>query len=241
MPNTASCRYVHIHSASRCVTQQLVVSCSMVRAPTVLHLHLPIMRLPRRRPVNSPHHPQTGVHPLFLATLKPLWTHTLHTGTSLPTSLPIYSSSQHATSRFKFPGHSLGTTSIHHSLKNGRQVNNNNIASTMLSRGTALVVRLMHLGHLRQTGWRSHHRHHRLHSPSPGPGSAHTGLDPRFGAGRGHAVIVVMIFFSSLLYVFNVYFLSVPRSGRDLGEHAGAVQSSSRPVLLRGWLTTGWQ
>ena len=74
------------------------------------------------------------------------------------------------------------------------------MVNTMVSRDMEMV-RLVHQGHPLHPRMGLRRRHHRLHSPSPCPGLC---TSARFG--WECAIIVVMIFLSSLLY-FNVYFL----------------------------------
>lgn len=91
-------------------------------------------------------------------------------------------------------GHSLGMTSIRHSLKNGRRISNNSTVSTMLSRGMGLVVHRVHQGDLLHRRMEFPHRHRRLHSSSPSPGA---------GFGASMCDNCCNDFLSSLLY-FNV-------------------------------------
>ena len=115
-------------------------------------------------------------------------------------SFPVCSSAfalSHAS--LQILGHSLGTTSIRHSLKNGRQASNNSTVSTMVSRD--MVVHRVNQGDLlhRRMEFRHHRRRRRLHSPSPSPDT---------GVGASMCDNCCNDFLSSLLY-FNVYFLCV--------------------------------
>lgn len=206
-----------IRPSAQCSTMCRILLLCMRRLDMVPHLHLPIMRRLHRHLANNRHHLRMGVHPLLLALIVP-WTHTLPTGRcwSALSSIPTI-----FITTFHILGHSLGTTSIRNSLKNGRRVSNNNTLSTMLNRGMGLEMRRVQQGDpLHHRMGYHHHPRRRPHSlsagPSPGSG-VHTGLDPGFRVGM--SCYCCNDFPSSLLYFQCIFFVRTGGMGCTARRH----------------------